>query len=140
MAGEHAVRPRAARGQRAALDVADGDLQHALARAVIDGQGAVDLRDLDIAHDARAGDVQQAVIDRLLLLAHHKAPVLADQRLIVRLGLREQLVKARMVQLRDRVAVAGNRAGLMHGIPPVADGGVQHQGEPCKEHQYQRNR
>ena len=63
MAGNHAVGAGTTYGEGTALDMADGDLQHRVLSAMVDRQGDPDGGDLDIAHDAVAGDVQQICIE-----------------------------------------------------------------------------
>ena len=48
--------------------MADGDLENGILRPVVDRKRELDGRDLDVAHDAGTGDVQQAVILRTLLV------------------------------------------------------------------------
>ena len=49
----------AAHRQAGALQVACGDLQHAIAGAVVDGQLHTDLFNGDVAHNAGAGHIQR---------------------------------------------------------------------------------
>ena len=100
---------------------------------MVDGQGAVDLRDLNVAHDAKAGHIQQALILFFLCFAEKKRHVSPGQRFIIALrGIPKRVILG-VVQLRDSFGVAGNGAGLVEGVPVVADGGVQQQGQACKK-------
>ena len=84
MAGEDAVGALAAHGQGAALDVADGDLQDAVVGAVVDGQGAADFLDVDIAHDAASVDVQLTEVIRPLLVGEcHRAAAVGCDSLVI---------------------------------------------------------
>lgn len=73
VAGEHAVGALAAYGQAGPVHMAHGDLQNGFGGAVVDGQGHIDIGDLDIAHNARAAEVQKLFILLLLLLRQGEA-------------------------------------------------------------------
>ena len=60
MSGDRRVGGRAAHGQRRGLDVPRGYLQDFFLGGVVDGHGLVEARDGDVAHHARAGEVEQA--------------------------------------------------------------------------------
>lgn len=62
VAGDYGVGRRAADGERGPFEVAGGDLQDAFGGAVVQGEGDIDERYLDIAHDTVAADIEQLVI------------------------------------------------------------------------------
>ena len=139
VAGEHAVAAFAADGQAGPADVPGGDLEHVVVRAVVDGQGDIDGRDLDIAHDAGAADVQETVIFRLLALGQEIAGLAGGERLvIVARGLQHGVVGV-VRQALHVLCVAGDGAGGVQRVPVVADARVQKQGQPCGEQQNEQH-
>lgn len=139
MAGNHAVGAGAAYGEGAPFNMADGDLQHGVLDAVVDGQGDPDGRNLDIAHDAVAGDVQQIFVLPGFFLGGLIAVGVAAQRFVIGLRLCPNLLVGIIVHFSNCFRIAGNGPGLMEGVPPVAYGRVQQQGQPYKKDQQQHN-
>ena len=72
MAGEDAVCALAADRERAPFQMAHSDLEHVVARAVVDGKRDFDGRDLDISHDAGGVDAQLAEIVLALFVRQGK--------------------------------------------------------------------
>ena len=116
--------------------MAHGDLQHALVHAVVDGQRDLELRDLDVAHDAGTGNIQQRLILRQIFPGLPQRVFPLGQPLVISLGSRPHLVVIIIVQRGHALGVGGDGVGLVEGVPVVADAGVQQQGEPCQEDQY----
>ena len=99
-------------------------------RAVVDGQGDIDGGDLDIAHDAGAADVQEAVIFRLLALGQEIAGLAR--------GLQHGVVGV-VRQALHVLRAAGDGAGGVQRVPVVADARIQKQGQPCGEQQNEQH-
>ena len=140
MAGEDAVCAFAADRETCPVQMSDRDLQNGIAGAVVDRQRDVDGRNLDIAHDAGAADVQQTLILRLLLLGQEKAVFPRQQRPVIILRRRQQLVIGVLVQRLHVLRVIRHSLRGVAGVPVVADGRIQKQGHACKQHEDQRNR
>ena len=60
----------------------------------------------------------------------------AGEGLVVPLGVVPEPVQGLAVHGVHHLGVAGNGPGGVEGVPVVADGGVQQQGQPCKKDQY----
>ena len=58
MTGKDAVGALPANGQAGPVQMPHGDLEDGFLRAMVYGQAHINFRDLDIAHDAKAGNVQ----------------------------------------------------------------------------------
>ena len=120
--------------------MADGDLENGILRPVVDRKRELDGRDLDVAHDAGAGDVQQAVILRTLLVGQEIAVFAFQQRLVVVSGRRPQFVIPRLIEALHVGGVAGDGLRGVEGVPVVAYSRVQKQGHACKQDQDQKKR
>lgn len=140
MAGEHAVGAFSAGRERGPVEMADGDLEDRIVRPVVDRKRELDGRDLDVAHDAGTGDVQQAVILRALLVGQEIAVFAFQQRLVVVSGRRPQLVIPRLIEALHVGGVAGDGLRGVEGVPVVAYSRVQKQGHACKQDQDQKKR
>ena len=115
--------------------MAHGHLQNRILRAVVNGQAHVDFRDLDIAHDPLAGDVQKAFVFRLLFFGEGIAAVPVQQPFIIGPGGLPKGLVTGLIQGGHVFGVGGNGFGLVEGVPVVTDGGVQQQGQPYKEYE-----
>ena len=135
VAGDGAVGPDAADGEARPREMADGDLQHGLVGAVVDGQGDVDFRDVDVAHDAGAVDIQQGVVFLLFLLAHVPEHAAFAELFVVLFGGLEDLLVAVGVELGDRLGVARDGTALVEAVPPVGEGGIDQQPHPDQRHE-----
>ena len=58
----------AAHRQARPVQMPHGNLQHGFLGAVVNRQADVDLRDLNVAHDAQTGHIQKLLVCFLLLL------------------------------------------------------------------------
>ena len=105
------------------------NIQHFFARAVVNRQFHMDDRNGDIAHDSRSGDIQERIIRRKLVAVGERGGQVVKVFVVV-LCLLEQQFRFAVVQFLDRLTIACNGTGLYFGIPPVADGWIQHYGEP----------
>lgn len=106
--GQHAVGGRAPHRQGAALNVPHRHLEHRLLRAVVDGQGAVDFGDLDIAHDAAAGYVQQGQVLLPFRFGELVGNGLLRQPGVIRAGGQPQLLVILLGQAGHAFRVAGD--------------------------------
>ena len=113
--------------------MADGDLQDGILRAMVDGQAHVNFGNLDIAHDPLTGYVQQAFVFGLLLLGEEEAVAATTQVPVILPGGVPDGVIAGVVESGHVFGVGGDGAGLVEGVPVVADGGVQQQGQPYEQ-------
>ena len=139
MGGQDAVGGLPAHGKAGPVQVAHADLEHAVCGAVADGQVHVNGGDLDMAHDARAGHIQQGLVGLPGLVAEGHLLAADRQAVVVVLGGLEQVVIFRLIQVGHGLGVAGDGLGGAGGVPPVADGGVQEQGQACKKDQYKQD-
>ena len=108
-------------------------LEHRLLRAVVDGQGAVDFGDLDIAHDAAAGYVQQGQVLLPFRFGELVGNGLLRQPGVIRAGGQPQLLVILLGQAGHAFRVAGDGLGLVEGVPVIAEGGVEHDGRPRQQ-------
>lgn len=128
MSGNDGVRALAADRKGRSRDVPDRDLKDALVHAVVDRQLDINLRDIDIPHDAGPGHIEETVIFLLLLICHFEpVAAAADQRLVVGARLVQHLLIFRAGHVRDVLDVAGHRLRLVLRIPPVADRRIEEQ-------------
>ena len=123
MCRDDRVGGRAAHRQAGALYVACGDLQHAVAGAVVDGQLHADFGDGDVTHNARAGNIQRVGVASKLIRAVER--VLVGGYLCVK-GIGGVKVSAviRIGHVVHVLRVACHRAGLVALVDVIADGGV----------------
>ena len=133
--GEHAVGTLPAHRQAGPFQMAHGHLQNRILGAVVNGQTHVNFRDLDIAHDSLAGDVQQPFVFGLLFLGEDIAVVPAQQLPVIGPGGFPEGIIAGVIQGGHVFGVGGNGLGLVEGIPVVTGGGVQQQGQPYKQYE-----
>ena len=131
---------RSADGQGAALQMSDGDLQHFLVGTVVNGQGHVDLGDVDVAHDPGTGDVQDLVVALHLLVRDFEMVAHVGQILIIGSGFFPHLFDPLRVLMADLVHVAGDGLGLMHGIPPVTEARIRDETDACQKDQHHEHR
>ena len=87
MSGDRRVRGFAADGQRTALQMSDGDLQHGVVGAVVDGKSDAESGNGHVAHDAGAADVQQGLVFPRRLRAGMPAGRVVGQTRVVGTGL-----------------------------------------------------
>ena len=104
---------------------------------MIDGQRAINAGDVNIAHDAEAGHIQQALVFFLLGVAEQVGIVPIGQRCVVAFGCGPDFVILLLVQIGYFFGIRGNGFRLVQGVPVIADRGVQQQGQPCKKDQEQ---
>ena len=71
VAGEDGMRALTADGQTGPLDMSYANLQYSFFRTVINGQSALDRRDLDVTHDPIAFDVQERFISVTLFIIQY---------------------------------------------------------------------
>ena len=139
VAGKHAVGPLAPYGQGGPLHVAHGDLQDRVARAVVDGEGAFDLRDVDIAHDAGAGDIQAVLIELLIFFGKKVGVGLFRQGGVVGLRFAPDPVVVRVVHGGHGVGVAGDGPRLVERVPIIAQRRVDQQAHAHDQHRDQED-
>lgn len=113
--------------------MADGNLQHSIFHAVVNGQRNSNRRNFDIAHDAAAGNIKQVLVIGSIFLGGLKPCTVLGQLGIVGLGVGPCLPIGCVVQLGHLLGIAGDGAGLMKRVPPVAGCGIQQQGQPCQK-------
>ena len=118
VAGEDAVGALPANGQAGPFQVPHGDLQDRFLRPVIDGQRAINAGDFNIAHDAEAGHVQEALVFFLLGVAEQVGIVPIGQRCVVAFGCGPDFVILVLVQVGDLYA-------LWYQYPPAFGAGTQ---------------
>ena len=121
--------------------MAHGDLEHALIHAVINSELALELGNLNGAHDARAGHIQGIVVQ--LQLFFGQEPVgffLPCQGFIVCFRTLEQFDIMGIVDLSNLLYIGCNGSGLVERIPVVTDGGIQQQAKPYDQCQNQKDR
>ena len=115
----------------------NGYLQNRLVRSVINRKRAVDFWDLDIAHDAVFADIQLPLVFDAVFLRQNPALAVFGEFLVVRMSFRQNFLVVKAVDGRYRFGIAGDRPGLVKGVPKITDRWVQQQGEPCKKDQNQ---
>ena len=130
----------AAHGQAGPFQMAHGDLQDRFLRTMIDGQRAINAGDFNIAHDAKTGHIQKLLVFFLLCVAQKVGVVPFCQRCIVGLCGGPDFVILILVQICDFFGIRGNGAGLVEGVPVIADGRIQQQGQSREKHQDQQQR
>ena len=113
----------AAHRQAGALQVACGDLQHAIAGAVVDGQLHTDLFNGDVAHNAGAGHIQRAFVGGKALRKIQRIRVGGDLR-IERICRLEIGAVVGIGQLVHVLGIGGHSTGLMQLVDVIAEGGV----------------
>lgn len=133
MAGKDAMGTCSADGEGSTLNMADGDLEDGLIGTVINGEGAVNFFDFDIAHDAVAGHIEQGEIAFLLFLGRVVTVGGVPEVLIIRSGVVQELFVVDVGDIGDGLGVTSDRARLVEGVPVVADCWVQQQGQPCNQ-------
>ena len=94
---------------------------------MIDGTAHVELRDLEIAHDADAGDVQQLFILFLLRIRQREIRAALRQGPVIRPGRRPHLLVLRFVQVGHILRIRADGPAGVEGVPVVTDGGIQQQ-------------
>ncbi len=72
---------------------------------------------------------------RLLLLGKIVGIAAEGQGLIVGSGILPELVVLIVVQIRHVFGIGGDGPGLVEGVPIVAGGGIQQQGQPYKQYE-----
>ena len=109
--------------QAGALQVACGDLQHAIAGAVVDGQLHADLGDRDVAHDPGAGHVQRAFVAGEPVGEIQGVRVGGDLRIegVCRLEIGAVVGIGQLVHV---LGIGGHGTGLVPLVHIVAEGGV----------------
>ena len=113
------------------------NLKYCFRRAVINGQLAANGRNLDAAHNTVAGQIELLFIEQPLFVGHFEAGHVADEGFIVGIGAFPGGGIDGGIHLGYLLGIGNDGPGLVHGVPPVADGGVQQQGQSGKEHQDQ---
>ena len=113
----------AAHRQAGALQVACGDLQHAIAGAVVDGQLHTDLFNGDVAHNAGAGHIQRGVVAGEPVGMEQRVRVGGDLRIerICRLEIGAVVGIGQIVHI---LGIGGHSTGLMQLVDVIAEGGV----------------
>ena len=106
---------------------------------MIDGQGAVNTGNLDIAHNAQAGNIQQLFIGRFLLLRQQVGIVPLQKGCVIGGSRLPKGLILVLVQAGDLLGIDRDGPGLVLGVPVIADGGIQQQGQPKKEDQNQQD-
>ncbi len=112
-----------------------GNLKDGFLRTVVDGQGTINAGDFNVAHDAKTGHIQQPLIFRFLLLTEQIGIASRQEGLVIGSGFLPELIIRVVVQIRHLFRIACDGAGLVEGIPVVADGRVQQQGQPYKQYE-----
>ena len=113
----------AAHRQAGALQVACGNLQHAIAGAVVDGQLHTDLFNGDVAHNAGAGHIQRDVVAGEPVGMEQRVRVGGDLR-IERICRLEIGAVVGIGQLVHVLGIGGHSTGLMQLVDVIAEGGV----------------
>ena len=138
VARDHAVHRVRRDGQRASREMPGRNLQHALARVVVDRQIDVLLLDLDISHDAGAADVERTLVLRHLVIGHMVPVGKCKQLFIEPAGLIPHGLPLFLGEVPRRPLVGGDRLTLMKIIPPVAEMRIeQHADTRCKEQDHE---
>ena len=103
--------------------MACGDLQHAIAGAVVDGQLHTDLFNGDVAHNAGAGDIQRGVVAGEPVGMEQRVRVGGDLRIerICRLEIGAVVGIGQIVHI---LGIGGHSTGLMQLVDVIAEGGV----------------
>ena len=114
---------RAAHRQAGALQVACGDLQHAVVGAVVDGQLHADFGDGDVTHNARAGNIQRFVVAGKLIRAV-KGVFVGGHLCVKGIGGVKVGAVIRIGHVVHVLRVACHRAGLVALVDVIADGGI----------------
>ena len=109
----------------------DGDLQDGSPGAMVDGQCAIDLRYLDIAHDAVTGHIQLAFVVRNLGFRQDQRVGRGEQVDVVILRLLQNFLVAGVIDPGHIGGVAVDCAGLVQCVPGIADRGIKQQGQSC---------
>ncbi len=126
--GEDAVGICAADGEGRTFEVSDRDIEDGVAGAVVDGQLHIDLRNGDIAHDSGAGDIECGIIAADIIVIDERR-IDNEQAFVIVICACEEFFIVAVVDLGQSFAVACDGAALDFGVPPVADGRIEHHGE-----------
>lgn len=111
----------------------DSDIEDSFAGAVVDGKFHIDLGNGDIAHDTGTGDVEGFPVAADVIVIDEGAGN-GQKPLIVFIGKLEDFLVLVIINLGEVFAVACDCTALDFGVPPVADGWVEHYGEAHQEH------
>ena len=136
MAGQQAVGALAAHRQAGADDVPNGDLQHLVGGAVVNGQRNIDGGNFDMAHNAGTGGIQQGRIAGQSGFIRNEAVVEPGNGTVIFVGGFPHGIVAGVIDGGHRLRIAGDGSGLVQGVPVVGHRGVQHQGQANEEDQY----
>ena len=140
VAGDDHMGVRPADRHGASHKMPDRDLQHRLVRPVVNGQRDVNLRNLDVGHDARPVDVENVVVFLLVLFGQGEAVLLFQQVLVVIGGLFPQADDFLWIHSGNRFRVARHGAAGVETVDVVTDPGVCHDPDSYDHntHQYDR--
>ena len=127
------MRISAADRQRRPLQMTDGDLQNRFLGRVVDRQIDVDRFDAHVAHDAGPRDVELAAVLCHIRFAHDVAVALLQQGIVIGVRCLHDPFDLVVGGLVDRADVGRDSAGLVVGIPPVADRGIGDDASPDQE-------
>ena len=104
--------------------MSDGDLQDRFIGPVVDRERHLDAGDVDVAHDAGAGDVEDAVVGLDLLVRQHEPPGLLHEVLVECFRLSPHAVEILSVHICNFRRIPCNRPCLMERVPPVTEGRI----------------
>ena len=106
VAGKRTVAPRASDRKTRLFQVSDGDLQDLLVRTVIQREFDVDLRNVDISHDAGSREIQKAQVFFSLFLGHVPLDPCLGKTVIIVFSGADRLRVLRRVQVRHALHIA----------------------------------
>ena len=113
----------AAHRQAGALQVACGDLQYAVAGAVVDGQLHADFGNGDVTHNAGAGNIQRFVVAGKLIRAV-KGVFVGGHLCVKGIGGVKVGAVVGIGQIVHILGIGGHSTGLMQLVDVIAEGGV----------------
>ena len=113
--------------------MSDGDLQHIVSRAVVDGQGKLDGGDLDIAHDAGIVDAQLCGVVFALRVGKGEEAAARKESAVIGVRACQQRIVAAGIHAAHLLVIGGDGPRGVQGVPIIAHAWVEQQGQPCKE-------
>lgn len=119
--------------------MSDGDLQDRFIGPVVDRERHLDAGDVDVAHDAGAGDVEDAVVGLDLLVRQHEPPGLLHEVLVECFRLSPHAVEILFIHVCNLRGISCDRTGLVEGVPPVTEGRIHEQADSDEENQHQND-
>ena len=94
---------------------------------MVDWQRYIDLRDINVRHNAGFRDIKDFLILRFLRFGESKPSFFADQRFVILFRFLDHPIEFLAFHVGDFLRVYRERLRLMKGVPPVTDRRIRHQ-------------